>query len=114
MPKRHGRKRHGAGQSRGMSFGAIERIGTSKPKLFIHWERITDGHVPTEYEIRSCLRKKRYSTVAFAKKVAIKEVIAHRVRNYCYHCKFCDGYHLTHKKEPVVDDGKNRVSDFEF
>lgn len=82
--------------------------------MFINWERITDGHVPTEYEIRSCLRKKRYPTVAFAKKVAIKEVIAHRVRNYCYHCKFCDGYHLTHKKEPVVDDGKNRVSDFEF
>ena len=97
-----------------MSFGAIERIGTSKPKLFIHWERITDGHVPTEYEIRSCLRKKRYSTVSFAKKVAIREVIAHRVRNYCYHCKFCDGYHLTHKKEPDVDDGQNRVSDFEF
>ena len=44
---------------------------------------------------RHCLRKGKYSTLAFAKKIGKKIHKEKGVHLYIYFCPFCQNYHLT-------------------
>ncbi len=68
---------------------------------------------------RSCGRKVRYPTEGVAQLVMERRLKASdSVRLRAYHCRYCDGWHLTHKRlgahgpaQDVVDDGTNEDGD---
>lgn len=51
-----------------------------------------------EIWIKECLGKKRYSTLTFAERIAIKIKKERDLDLYVYICKSCSGYHLTKRK----------------
>lgn len=59
--------------------------------------------------VNSCLKKRRYRSAEIAQQVANKVKKERGTVLYCYWCRKCGSYHLTHRPPKDTQETRERV-----